>query len=79
QAQIACVRIPSRKGESGAAAQRRQTQRDQDVHELPGHIACDSASNSELVVPLVKDGQLIGVLYLDSPRVGRFKEEHQTR
>ena len=48
-----------------------------DVHEFPGHIACDSASNSEVVVPLIKDGKLIGVLDLDSPSVGRFSEEDQ--
>jgi L-methionine (R)-S-oxide reductase len=64
QGQIACVRIPFGRGVCGAAAQTRQTQRVEDVHAFPGHIACDSASNSELVVPLVKDGHLIGVLDL---------------
>ncbi|EGF47219.1 putative GAF sensor protein, partial [Lacticaseibacillus rhamnosus MTCC 5462] len=54
-----------------------QTQRVEDVHAFPGHIACDSASNSELVVPLVKEGRLIGVLDLDSPSVGRFTEVDQ--
>ncbi|MCI3944631.1 GAF domain-containing protein [Pseudomonas syringae] len=77
QGQIACVRIPFGRGVCGAAAHTRQTQRVQDVHAFPGHIACDSASNSELVVPLVKEGRLIGVLDLDSPSVGRFKEEDQ--
>ncbi|MBD8599228.1 MULTISPECIES: GAF domain-containing protein [unclassified Pseudomonas] len=77
QGQIACVRIPFGRGVCGTAAQSRETQRVVDVHEFPGHIACDSASNSELVVPLVKDGQLIGVLDLDSPSVGRFNEEDQ--
>ncbi|MCF5679061.1 GAF domain-containing protein, partial [Pseudomonas syringae] len=77
QGQIACVRIPFGRGVCGAAAQSQQTQRVQDVHEFPGHIACDSASNSELVVPLVKEGRLIGVLDLDSPSVGRFAEEDQ--
>ncbi|UZJ61904.1 GAF domain-containing protein [Pseudomonas sp. KU26590] len=77
QGQIACVRIPFGRGVCGTAAQNRETQRVHDVHEFPGHIACDSASNSELVVPLVKDGQLIGVLDLDSPSVGRFSEEDQ--
>jgi GAF domain-containing protein len=77
QGQIACVRIPFGKGVCGAAAQSRQTQRVEDVHAFPGHIACDSASNSELVVPLVKDGKLIGVLDLDSPNIGRFSEEDQ--
>ncbi|WP_346399204.1 GAF domain-containing protein [Pseudomonas syringae] len=77
QGQIACVRIPFGRGVCGTAAQSRQTQRVQDVHEFPGHIACDSASNSELVVPLIKEGHLIGVLDLDSPSVGRFNEEDQ--
>lgn len=71
QGQVACVRIPFSKGVCGAAAATRQTQRVEDVHAFPGHIACDSASNSELVIPLVKDGRLIGVLDLDSPTVGR--------
>lgn len=77
QGKVACVRIPFSKGVCGAAARTRETQRVEDVHAFPGHIACDSASNSELVVPLVKDGRLIGVLDLDSPSVGRFSEEDQ--
>jgi GAF domain-containing protein len=77
QGQIACVRIPFGRGVCGAAAQSRQTQRVEDVHAFPGHIACDSASNSELVVPLVKNGQLIGVLDLDSPSLARFTEQDQ--
>ncbi|MFF7710654.1 GAF domain-containing protein [Pseudomonas sp. NPDC007930] len=77
QGKVACVRIPFSKGVCGAAARTRQTQRVEDVHAFPGHIACDSASNSELVVPLVKAGRLIGVLDLDSPRVGRFSEADQ--
>ncbi|WP_129933990.1 MULTISPECIES: GAF domain-containing protein [unclassified Pseudomonas] len=77
QGQVACVRIPFGKGVCGAAAATRQTQRVEDVHAFPGHIACDSASNSELVIPLVKDGRLIGVLDLDSPTVGRFSEADQ--
>lgn len=77
QGQIACVRIPFGRGVCGAAAQSRETQRVEDVHAFPGHIACDSASNSELVVPLVKDGRLIGVLDLDSPKLGRFAEVDQ--
>lgn len=77
QGQIACVRIPFGRGVCGAAAASRQTQRVEDVHAFPGHIACDSASNSELVVPLIKDGRLIGVLDLDSPSVGRFCEQDQ--
>ncbi|MCF5707247.1 GAF domain-containing protein [Pseudomonas syringae] len=77
QGQVACVRIPFGRGVCGAAAQSRQTQRVEDVHSFAGHIACDSASNSELVVPLIKDGKLVGVLDLDSPSVGRFKEADQ--
>ncbi|WP_434120135.1 GAF domain-containing protein [Pseudomonas fortuita] len=77
QGQVACVRIPFGKGVCGAAAATCQTQRVEDVHAFPGHIACDSASNSELVIPLVKAGRLIGVLDLDSPKVGRFSEADQ--
>lgn len=77
QGKVACVRIPFDKGVCGAAARTRATQRVEDVHAFPGHIACDSASNSELVVPLVKNGVLIGVLDLDSPNVGRFSEADQ--
>jgi GAF domain-containing protein len=77
QGQVACVRIPFSRGVCGAAARTRQTQRVEDVHAFPGHIACDSASNSELVVPLVKDDRLIGVLDLDSPKVARFTAEDQ--
>jgi GAF domain-containing protein len=75
----ACVRIPLDKGVCGAAARTRQTQRIADVHAFPGHIACDSASNSELVVPLVaRDGSLVGVFDLDSPKLDRFDAEDQT-
>jgi GAF domain-containing protein len=77
QGQIACVRIAIGRGVCGTAAATRQTQRVEDVHAFAGHIACDSASNSELVVPLIKDGRLLGVLDLDSPSVGRFSEEDQ--
>ena len=74
----ACVRIPLDKGVCGAAARTRQTQRIEDVHAFPGHIACDSASNSELVVPLVDaNGQLVGVFDLDSPLPARFDVEVQ--
>jgi GAF domain-containing protein len=62
-------------GVCGAAAKTRQVQRVEDVHAFPGHIACDSASNSEIVVPLIRDGDLIGVLDIDSPRTGRFDED----
>ena len=74
----ACVRIPLDKGVCGAAARTRLTQRIEDVNAFPGHIACDSASNSELVVPLVAaDGALIGVFDLDSPRRARFDADDQ--
>jgi len=73
----ACVRIPLDKGVCGAAARTRQTQRVDDVDAFPGHIACDSASRSELVVPLVKGGELVGVLDLDSPRLARFDADDQ--
>ena len=73
----ACVRIALDKGVCGAAARTRQTQRVADVEAFPGHIACDAASRSELVVPLVHQGALVGVFDLDSPRVNRFDEEDQ--
>ena len=74
----ACVRIPLDKGVCGAAARTRTTQRIEDVHAFPGHIACDSASNSELVVPLAAaDGSLIGVFDLDSPQPARFDGDDQ--
>ena len=73
----ACVRIPLDKGVCGAAASTRTTQLIEDVHAFPGHIACDAASRSELVVPLVRDGALVGVLDLDSPVPARFDVEDQ--
>ncbi len=73
----ACVRIPLHKGVCGAAASTRQTQRVEDVHAFPGHIACDAASRSELVVPLVHNGELVGVFDLDSPLPGRFDAQDQ--
>jgi GAF domain-containing protein len=73
----ACVRIPLDKGVCGAAARTRETQRIADVHAFPGHIACDAASRSELVVPLVRDGALLGVFDLDSPVPDRFGVEDQ--
>lgn len=73
----ACVRIALDKGVCGAAARTRQTQRVADVEAFPGHIACDAASRSELVVPLVHEGALVGVFDLDSPRVDRFDGEDQ--
>jgi GAF domain-containing protein len=74
QGRPACIRIPFGKGVCGTAAARREPQRVDDVNAFPGHIACDSASVSELVVPLVHEGALIGVLDLDSPRAARFDE-----
>lgn len=73
----ACVRIPLDKGVCGAAASSRQTQRVADVHEFPGHIACDAASRSEVVVPLFKGDRLIGVFDLDSPVPNRFDADDQ--
>ncbi len=73
----ACVRIPLAKGVCGAAARTRQTQRVDDVHAFPGHIACDSASRSELVVPLYRGDTLIGVFDLDSPLPARFDADDQ--
>src|SRR5258705_117734 len=75
QGRPACVRIAMGKGVCGVAAERRETVLVDNVHEFPGHIACDSASNSEIVVPLVKDERLIGVLDLDSPSLARFDED----
>lgn len=74
QGQPACVRIKFGQGVCGAGAAKRATVIVPNVHEFPGHIACDSASNSEIVVPLMKDSRLIGVLDLDSPLIGRFDE-----
>jgi len=75
QGKPACVRIAIGKGVCGTAAEQRQTILVDNVHEFPGHIACDSESNSEIVIPLIKDRRLIGVLDLDSPLVGRFDDE----
>ena len=75
QGQPACVRIAIGKGVCGTAAEQRQTILVDNVHEFPGHIACDSASNSEIVIPLIVDEQLIGVLDLDSPSLARFDDD----
>lgn len=75
QGRPACVRIALGKGVCGTAAERRTTQVVRDVHEFPGHIACDAASNSEIVVPLIRNGELLGVLDLDSPKLARFDEQ----
>lgn len=75
QGQAACIRIPFGKGVCGAAAATLETQLVPDVHAFPGHIACDAASRSELVVPIVRDGTLVAVLDLDSPLPARFDAE----
>ena len=75
QGQPACVRIAMGKGVCGTAAEQRQTIMVDNVHDFPGHIACDSASNSEIVVPLIKQQRLLGVLDLDSPSFARFDND----
>ena len=77
QGKAACIRIPLDKGVCGAAARTRATQRVDDVHAFPGHIACDADSRSELVVPVIADDRLVGVLDLDSPLPGRFSAADQ--
>ena len=78
QGKVACVRIPFGKGVCGTAAETKTSQLVEDVHQFLGHIACDSASNSEVVVPIVKDNQVVGVLDIDSPSVARFTQEDLT-
>lgn len=73
----ACVRIPFGRGVCGTSASERKTMRIEDVHAFPGHIACDAASQSEIVVPIVKNGKLLGVLDIDSPIKSRFDEVDQ--
>ncbi|MGE7905110.1 GAF domain-containing protein [Peribacillus sp. NPDC094092] len=73
----ACVRIPMGKGVCGTSAATEKTLRVEDVHQFPGHIACDAASRSEIVIPLMKDGKLLGVLDIDSPITDRFDEMDQ--
>lgn len=75
QGKVACVRIALGRGVCGTAAAKRETVVVPNVHEFPGHIACDRASNSEIVVPLLRDGALLGVLDLDSPKLNRFDAE----
>ena len=75
---LACIEIPLSKGVCGAAARTDTTQLVPDVHAFPGHIACDSASRSEIVVPLHRDGKVIGVLDIDSPLLHRFTEADRT-
>lgn len=78
QGKAACIRIPLDKGVCGAAARTLETQLVEDVHAFPGHIACDADSRSELVVPIVANGRLIGVLDLDSPLPARFTADDRT-
>ena len=78
QGKVACVRIPFGRGVCGTAAATKTSQLVEDVHQFPGHIACDSASNSEVVVPIFKDEQVVGVLDMDSPSVARFTQEDLT-
>ncbi|MGZ4160421.1 MAG: GAF domain-containing protein [Bacteroidia bacterium] len=75
----ACIRIPVGKGVCGAAAKDKKTVRVNDVNQFPGHIACDAASQSEIVIPLIKNGQIIGVLDIDSPEKNRFDEMDQEK
>lgn len=77
QGRPACIRIPFGRGVCGAAAESLQVQRIEDVHAFPGHIACDAASQSELVVPIVRGGELIAVLDLDAPEKARFDAEDE--
>ncbi len=77
QGKPACIHIPVGKGVCGTAVAEAQTQLIRDVHEFPGHIACDSASRSEIVIPLTSEGRIVGVLDIDSPFLGRFDEADQ--
>ena len=77
QGRPACVRIAFGSGVCGVAAETRQVQLVEDVHAFPGHIACDSASNSEIVVPIIRGGELLGVLDIDSPKHARFDAEDE--
>ena len=77
QGKVACIRIPVGRGVCGTAAASKTTQRIDDVHVFPGHIACDSASNSELVVPIIVNDNVVAVLDIDSPKHGRFTVEVQ--
>ncbi|MBO7357290.1 MAG: GAF domain-containing protein, partial [Lachnospiraceae bacterium] len=77
QGKLACMEIQVGKGVCGTAVAERKVQRVANVHEFPGHIACDSASNSEIVIPIYKDGEVFGVLDIDSPKFDRFSEEDE--
>lgn len=74
QGKVACTVIPVGKGVCGTAAQTKEIQLVPDVHQFPGHIACDSASNSEIVLPLMVNGELVGVMDIDSPELNRFSK-----
>ena len=78
QGKVACIHIEIGKGVCGTAAKEKAVMRVDNVHEFPGHIACDSASNSEIVLPICKDGQVVAVLDIDSPRYNRFTMEDET-
>jgi GAF domain-containing protein len=77
QGRPACIRIAFGSGVCGVAAETRRVQRVDDVHAFPSHIACDAASASEIVLPLIRDGELLGVLDIDSPKRARFSEEDE--
>lgn len=77
QGKTACTRIPVGKGVCGGAVEQQKILRVPDVHKYPGHIACDSASNSEIVLPVYKHGKIVGVLDIDSPKLERFSEEDE--
>ena len=77
QGKPACIEIPVGRGVCGTAVAENKTQLVEDVHKFPGHIACDCASNSEIVVPMYKNGEIYGVLDIDSPYYARFSEEDQ--
>ena len=77
QGKVACIEIPMGRGVCGTAAARGETVRVEDVHAFPGHIACDSASNSEIVIPLFRNGKVVGVLDIDSPIHARFTPDDQ--
>jgi len=74
QGKPACIRIPVGRGVCGTTAEKKETIIVEDVHQFPGHIACDTASNSEIVIPIMKDGEVFGVLDIDSPEFNRFTE-----
>ncbi|MBQ1902249.1 MAG: GAF domain-containing protein [Lachnospiraceae bacterium] len=75
QGKVACIRIQIGKGVCGTAVAEDKTQLIENVHDFPGHIACDCASNAEIVIPIHKNGEIVGVLDIDSPTIGRFTLE----